>query len=86
MATWQRFGVALTWTIGLMIAGLLYNEVFVEGLLPVVPTEGTFGTPVGWMEVLVPLIIAGLLLTVWGWVIAGAVQEERTVQQQRVRR
>ena len=88
MSTWRRFGVAVFWTVGLMIGGLLYNEVFVEGMINTaeVPTDGTYGTPVGWLESLVPIIIVGLLLAVWAWVIAGGVEEERTVDRRRVRR
>jgi hypothetical protein len=85
MSTWQRFGVALMWTIGLAVAGLLYNEVFGE-LFPMVDPDGTFSTPVVWLDRLVPVIVVILLLAVWAWVIAGAVQDERTVDRRRVRR
>jgi len=86
MSTWQRFGVALVWTIGLAVAGLLYNEVFVSELFPMIDTDGIFSTPVVWLERLVPVVIVILLLAVWVWVIAGAVQDERTVDRRRVRR
>ena len=86
MATWQRIGYALFATTGLMIGALIYNEVFVEALLPIVPTEGTFGTPVVWLDNLVPIVLLVLLLAVWTWVVAGAVQDERRVDTRRVRR
>lgn len=86
MATWQRIGYALFATVGLMMGGLIYNEVFMQGLVPVVPTEGTFGTPVLWLTRVVPIVLLVLLLAVWTWVIAGAVQDERTVDRRRVRR
>jgi len=86
MSTWQRFGIAIFSTISLMVAGLLYNEVFVAELLPLVDTSHTFATPVVWLELLAPVVIVILLLAVWAWVIAGAVQDERTVNRQRVRR
>lgn len=86
MSTWQRFGVGITWTVGLMIGGLVYNEVFISETLPLVETDGQFGTPVVWLEALVPLIFLGLLAAVWAWVIAGAVQDERRVDARRVRR
>ncbi len=86
MSTWQRFGVAIFWTIGTMIGGLLYNEVFLSELLPLVDTDGTFGAPVVWLEALVPLILLALLLGVWAWVIAGAIQDERRVDARRVPR
>jgi hypothetical protein len=85
MATWQRIGVAMFWTIGLLIGGLLYNRVFVGNIMPLVDTGGTFSTPVVWLENLMPIVLLVLLLAVWAWVIAGAVQDERTVDR-RVRR
>jgi len=86
MATWQRIGVALVWTVGNMVAGLIYNRVFVDSLLPLVDTNGTFSTPVVWLDRIVPIVIVVLVLAVWVWVIAGAVQDERTVDRRRVRR
>jgi len=86
MSTWQRIAVALKFTIGLMIAGVLYSEVFVSNLLPAVDTGGIFSTPVVWMNRIVPIVIVTILLAVWIWVIAGAVQDERTVDRRRVRR
>jgi hypothetical protein len=86
MATWQRIGVALFWTLGLMVGGLFYNEVFVQGLLPIVDTDGLFATPVVWLNRIVPVVLVILLLAVWAWVIAGAIQDERTVDRRRVRR
>ena len=86
MATWQRIGYALFATTGLMIGGLIYNAVFVAELLPIVPTEGTFGTPVVWLDRLVPIVLLLLLLAVWTCVVAGAVQDERRVDTRRVRR
>jgi hypothetical protein len=72
-------------TISLMIGGLIYNEVFVAALLPVVPTSGPFSTPITWLENLVPLILVMLLLVVWAWVVIGAVEDEKTVRRSRVR-
>lgn len=86
MSTFRRIGVALFSTFALMMGGLLYNEVFVSELLPLVDTSGTFGTPVVWLERLVPIVIGVLLAAVWIWVIAGAVQDERAVDRRRVRR
>jgi len=86
MATWQRIGVALYTTIALMIGGLIYNRVFVSELVPLVESGGTFSTPVTWLVRIVPIVLVILLLAVWVWVIAGAVQDERTVDRRRVRR
>jgi|JXWS01.1.fsa_nt_gb hypothetical protein len=85
MSTFQRIGVAMFSTISLMIGGLIYNEVFVAALLPVVPTSGPFSTPITWLENLVPLILVMLLLVVWAWVVIGAVEDEKTVRRSRVR-
>jgi len=83
MSTWQRIGVAIFWTIGLMMGGLIYNRVFAAQLLPLVDTDGTFSTPVVWLDNLVPVLIVMMLLAVWTWVVAGAIQDERTVDRRR---
>lgn len=85
MGTFQRIGVAMFSTIGLMIGGLIYNRVFVDALLPIVPMDSQFATPITWLDNLVPLILVLLLLTVWAWVVIGAVQDEQTVRRRRVR-
>jgi len=85
MSTFQRIGVAMFSTISLMIGGLIYNEVFVAALLPVVPTSGPFSTPITWLENLVPLILVMLLLVVWAGVVIGAVEDEKTVRRSRIR-
>jgi hypothetical protein len=86
MATWQRIGVAIFFTIGIAVGGILYQQVFVDVLLPVVDMEGQFSQPVGLLEAIVPIVLLVLLAAVWLWVIAGAVQDERTVDRRRVRR
>jgi hypothetical protein len=83
MAAWRRFGVALFYTIGLAIGGIFYRQVFVNELLPLVDPDGTFSTPVLWLDNIVPLVLLIILLAVWAWVIAGAVQDERTVDRRR---
>ena len=85
MATWRRIGVALASTLGLMVGGLLYNEVFVAELMPIIDMSGTFSQPVVWLNRIVPAVLLILLVAVWGWVIVGAVQDERSVQRRRVR-
>jgi hypothetical protein len=83
MATWQRFGVALFYTVGLAIGGIFYRQVFVNELRPLIDPSGTFSTPVLWLDNIVPLVLLMILLAVWAWVIAGAVQDERTVDRRR---
>jgi hypothetical protein len=86
MATWQRIGVAIFFTMALAVGGLLYNEVFLQTLLPVVDMDGQFSQPVGLLEVIIPIVLTVLLAAVWLWVIVGAVQDERSVNRRRVRR
>jgi len=86
MATWRRIGVGLFSTISLMMGGLIYNEVFAQEIFPLINTSGTFSTPVVWIDRIVPIVLVTLLVAVWAWVIAGAVQDERTVDRRRLRR
>lgn len=85
MATWQRIGVGLKYTIGLAIGGVLYQQMFIEALLPLVEQGGLFSQPVFIMERVVPAVMLIILVAVWAWVVAGAVQDERSVNR-RVRR
>jgi len=86
MSTFQRIGVAMFFTLALAIAAMIYNRVFVQQLLPLVEQGGTFSQPAYILESLVPILLAVLLGASWLWVIAGAVQDERTVDRRRVRR
>lgn len=86
MSTWNRIRYAFASTVGLSFAGIIYTEVFSQELLPLVPMDSTFATPVVWLDRIAPIVIVTLLLAVWVWVIAGAVQDERTVDRRRVRR
>jgi len=86
MSTWNRLRFALGSTVGLAIGAIMYTQVFSAALLPQIDKDGQFSTPVIWLDNLVPIIIVTLLLAVWVWVIAGAVQDERTVDRRRVRR
>jgi hypothetical protein len=86
MSTFKRIGVAMFFTLALAIAAMIYNRVFVQQLLPLVEQGGTFSQPAFILESLVPILLAVLLGASWLWVIAGAVQDERTVDTRRVRR
>lgn len=86
MSTWQRMAVAVFSTVALMIGGVIYQQVFAAELFPMVDPNGTFSQPVIWLDRLAPVILVMLLLAVWAWVIAGAVQDERAVDRRRVRR
>ena len=82
----SRIRFAFVSTIGLSFAGIIYAEVFSAELLPLIDKDGIFSTPVVWLDNLAPIVIVTLLLAIWIWVIAGAVQDERTVDRRRVRR
>jgi hypothetical protein len=86
MATWQRFGVALFYTLGLAVGGVFYAEVFQQTLVPLVEEGGTFSQPVFILERIVPIVLLSILAAVWLWTIAGAVQDEKAVDRRRVRR
>jgi hypothetical protein len=86
MSTFQRIGVAVAWTLGMLLAGLLYNEVFVAEIYPLIDTSAEFATPAVWLMRIFPIVVLVLLAAPWLWVIAGAVQDEKTVNRRRVRR
>ena len=86
MSTFGRFAYGFYATIAVAIGGLIYNEVFVENLLQFAPTEGPFAAPVEYLQIIVPIVLLTILLAVWVWVLIGGVQEERRVEQQRIRR
>jgi hypothetical protein len=86
MSTWQRLRFAFISTIGLAMGGIIYTQVWSAVLFPMIDKDGIFSTPAIWLDRLAPLILVFLLLTVYIWVIAGAVQDERTVDRRRVRR
>lgn len=85
MATWQRIGVAVMWTISLMVGGLVYQRVFVEQFLPLIDRSSRWATAAIWADRIAPFVLVMLALAIWAWVVAGAVQEERTVNRRRVR-
>ena len=85
MSTWQRMGVALFYTLALAVAGMLYSEVFNSTLVPLVDPDGIFSQPVFIMVRIVPIVLLVILAAAWLWVIAGAVQDEKSVKRRRVR-
>lgn len=85
MRTIQRFMLAIAWTVGLAVLGIIYEQVFGE-LFDLATGEhaGQFTSRVEQLDLIVPLLVVILLLAVWLWAIAGAVQQERTVQRRRM--
>ena len=86
MSTFLRFAVTFQATIAIAIGAFFYNEVFVEHLLDIAPESGPFAAPVGHAEYIVPIVLLTMLGAVWTWMIYGTVQEERRVEQRRLRR
>ena len=86
MSTFQRFGVASLYTVGLAVGAIMYQRVFVDTLLPLIAEGGTFSRPVFIMERIIPIVLLVILLAAWIWVVAGAVQDETTVDRRRIRR
>lgn len=86
MSTWARLRFAFVSTVAIAVGGIVYAQVWSDVMFPMIDKDGTFSTPAVWLDNLAPLILVFLLLAVWVWVIAGAVQDERTVDRRRVRR
>jgi hypothetical protein len=86
MSTVKRFGVASFYTLALAVGAIIYQRVFSETLLPIVDPAGTFSDPLFMLSRIVPIVLAVLLLASWIWVVAGAVQDETTVDRRRIRR
>lgn len=83
MRTFQRFGVGFGSTIALAIGAIIYWEVFMP-IFDMVADDGIFSWVAVWIDRIVPVLIVMLLLTVWLWVLAGGVQEERTARRRRI--
>jgi hypothetical protein len=80
----QRFGVALMWTIGTAIGAIMYQQVWVNEIFPLIDKDGLFSDPAIWLDRIVPLVLVILLLAVWVWTISGAIEEERTTRRRRL--
>jgi len=80
----RRFGVAMVWTIGLAIGGILYQQIWVEEIFPLIDQNGLFSSPAVWLDRIVPLVLVIMLLAVWIWVISGAIEDEKTVRRRRL--
>lgn len=85
MSTFIRFAVAFQATIAVAIGAIFYQRVFIDHLLAFAPDSGPFAAPVGHLEYIVPIVLLTMLGAVWTWMIYGSVQEERAVEQRRLR-
>lgn len=86
MSTFIRLAVTFQATVAVAIGAFFYNTVFIENLLQYAPESGPFAAPVGHLQVVVPIVLVTILAAVWSWLIYGAVQEERRVEQRRMPR
>ena len=86
MSTFSRMAYGFYATIGIAIGGLMYNEVYLNNLREVGPTEGIWAQPLELLDYIVPFVLLTILLAVWVWVIIGSVQEERSRDVRQVRR
>lgn len=86
MGTFLRFAVTFQSTIAIAIGAYFYNTIYHENLREFAPESGPFAAPVGYLDYIVPIVLATMLLAVWTWMIYGVVQEERSVEQRRVPR
>jgi len=80
----QRFGVAMFWTIGTAIGAIMYQQVWVNEIFPLIDKDGLFSDPAIWLDRIVPLVLVILLLAVWVWTISGAIEDERTTRRRRL--
>lgn len=75
----MRYFYGFVSTFALAVGGVIYNEVFHGGLYDLAVNEhaGIFSQHVKTLDALVPVLLAGLLLVIWAWVLVGGAQEER---------
>ena len=80
MSQWVRFRYGVLATFALAFAGIMYVQIF-RKLLYGMATDthsGPFSHVVVTLDLLAPVVITGLLLAVWAWVLVGGAQEERS--------
>ena len=83
MSTWQRIRVAVAWTVAVMAGGIVYQRVFADNLFPLIDTSSRWARAAVVANTIGPVVLVMLLLAVWTWVVAGAIQDERTVDRRR---
>lgn len=85
MAFIARLQFALIATVVDLAAAIVYFRVGTENLFPIARNHpGPFSPLIGQMEAVFPVILMLGLLFPWGFLVYGAVQEERSVQRRRV--
>lgn len=85
MSFMARLQFALIATIVDVVTAIVYFRIGTAELFPIVRNNpGPFSSLIGQMEAVFPLILMLGLLFPWGFLIYGAVQEERSVKRRRV--
>jgi hypothetical protein len=73
----QRLAVAMATTMGSAGVAIIYFRAGEALLFEMIATDGPFSSVIGWVETVVPIALAILIVGVWSWVIWGGVPRER---------
>lgn len=81
MATYRRMGVLFKVVVMEAVIAIVYYRVFRDHLMGLATNDfqGPFSSLISMLDAFVPVALAIILLGVAVWVIAGGVQEERSV-------
>jgi len=74
MGTIGRVRIASIWTVGLLVLGVIFYQVF-QPILDI-DQGGQFSFVIGWIDVIVPIVIVSLIFASWLWVVIGSVTEQ----------
>lgn len=81
----RRIAYGVMATIGLAMLGLIYNEVALMIIdLAVNEHSGLYTERAQQVEAVVPIVITGMLLGVWAWVLVGGIQKEKSAIRRRI--
>lgn len=83
MSQWLRFGYGMFGTLAIAVGAIMWWRIGKPLLVPLATEEhaGPFSYIVDWMDPLIPMLLAVLLLVLWAWVFVGSVQKERKLHQ-----
>jgi len=78
----RRVVLAVSITIAMLFVGVIHFRVGVPHLYPLATQDvtGPFSHVVETLEFIVPISIAGITLSAWGYVLVAPVQQERAVR------
>ena len=87
MSQFRRFAVGVFFTLALAVTGVIYQQVYMNELHGLIGEHpGPFSFVQDLLANIPVVVIVGLLLAVWTWVLVGGAQEERAQEQQVIRR